>query len=57
MSRIASVAYPLTVYYDATCPLCVAEMGAMKARDTTDRLNLVDCSPQAFPKARRLARP
>jgi predicted DCC family thiol-disulfide oxidoreductase YuxK len=48
MNRIASVAYPLTVYYDATCPLCVAEMGAMKARDTTDRLNLVDCSPAGF---------
>lgn len=48
MSRIATDAYPLTVYYDATCPLCVAEMGAMKARDAAGRLNLVDCSPAGF---------
>ncbi|MET3496037.1 thiol-disulfide oxidoreductase DCC family protein [Variovorax boronicumulans] len=41
-------AYPLTVYYDATCPLCVAEMGAMKARDADGRLDLVDCSPAGF---------
>ena len=48
MSRIAVAAYPLTVYYDATCPLCVAEMGAMRARDAAGRLNLVDCSPLGF---------
>lgn len=48
MSRIATNAYPLTVYYDATCPLCVAEMEAMKARDATGRLHLVDCSPTGF---------
>jgi len=48
MSRIATNAYPLTVYYDGTCPLCVAEMGAMKARDAAGRLNLVDCSPTGF---------
>jgi predicted DCC family thiol-disulfide oxidoreductase YuxK len=40
--------YPLTVYFDATCPLCVAEMGAMRARDAAGRLNLVDCSPAGF---------
>jgi predicted DCC family thiol-disulfide oxidoreductase YuxK len=40
--------YPLTVFYDASCPLCAAEMGAMKARDTGDRLRLVDCSAPAF---------
>ncbi|MDQ0032523.1 putative DCC family thiol-disulfide oxidoreductase YuxK [Variovorax boronicumulans] len=48
MSRLAVAAYPLTVYYDATCPLCVAEMGAMRARDAAGRLNLVDCSPPGF---------
>lgn len=48
MTRIAPATYPLTVYYDATCPLCVAEMGAMRARDAAGRLNLVDCSPLGF---------
>ena len=48
MNRIALAAYPLTVYYDASCPLCVAEMGAMKARDADGRLDLVDCSPAGF---------
>lgn len=48
MSRLAVAAYPLTVYYDATCPLCVAEVGAMCARDTVGRLHLVDCSPLGF---------
>ncbi|ADU36058.1 thiol-disulfide oxidoreductase DCC family protein [Variovorax paradoxus] len=48
MTRIAPAIYPLTVYYDATCPLCVAEMGAMHARDAAGRLNLVDCSPLGF---------
>ena len=48
MRRIAPAIYPLTVYYDATCPLCVAEMGAMRARDAAGRLNLVDCSPLGF---------
>lgn len=48
MPSAALAAYPLTVYFDATCPLCVAEMGAMKARDAGGRLNLVDCSPADF---------
>jgi predicted DCC family thiol-disulfide oxidoreductase YuxK len=48
MSRPTAIAYPLTVYYDATCRLCTAEMGAMKARDAAARLVLVDCSPPDF---------
>jgi len=48
MPRIAATTYPLTAYYDATCPLCVAEMSAMRARDAGGRLNLVDCSPLGF---------
>jgi predicted DCC family thiol-disulfide oxidoreductase YuxK len=43
-----AVTYPLTVYYDATCPLCTAEMNAMKARDSAEHLKLVDCSPAGF---------
>ena len=45
MTRFAPATYPLTVYFDATCPLCTAEMGAMQARDSAKRLRLVDCSP------------
>ena len=48
MARIPLASYPLNVYYDATCPICVAEMGAMKARDADGRLNLIDCSPADF---------
>jgi predicted DCC family thiol-disulfide oxidoreductase YuxK len=43
--------YPLTVYYDASCPLCRAEMETLKARDDGDRLQLVDCSAAAFDAA------
>ena len=38
------LAYPLTVYYDASCPLCRTEMETLKARDADDLLYLVDCS-------------
>lgn len=48
MTRFAPATYPLTVYFDATCPLCTAEMGAMQARDSAKRLRLVDCSPIGF---------
>ncbi|MFM9921471.1 DUF393 domain-containing protein [Variovorax sp. H27-G14] len=41
-------AYPLTIYFDASCAICSAEMSHMKARDTTGRLQLVDCSAAAF---------
>ncbi len=36
------------MYYDASCPLCRAEMETLKARDDDDRLQLVDCSAPAF---------
>ena len=41
-------AYPITVYYDASCGLCRAEIEAMKSRDAADRLRLVDCSSADF---------
>jgi predicted DCC family thiol-disulfide oxidoreductase YuxK len=46
MSRLIS--YPLTVYYDASCPLCRAEMHALRDRDREGRLQLVDCSARDF---------
>lgn len=43
-----NVAWPLTVYYDGQCPLCVAEMSALKAHDPGDAFRLVDCSAPDF---------
>jgi len=40
--------YPLTVFYDASCPMCASEMHALKARDAEGRLALVDCSAADF---------
>lgn len=40
--------YPLTVFYDASCPLCVREMAALRTRDRHGRLELVDCSAPEF---------
>jgi predicted DCC family thiol-disulfide oxidoreductase YuxK len=44
-------AFPLTVYYDASCPLCRSEMETLKARDAGNVLRLVDCSASAFNEA------
>lgn len=38
----------LTVYYDASCPLCASEMQAIKERDADAVLTMVDCSPADF---------
>jgi predicted DCC family thiol-disulfide oxidoreductase YuxK len=43
-----SFSYPLTIYYDHSCPLCRQEMFALKEYDLQERLHLVDCSPADF---------
>lgn len=40
--------YPLTIFYDASCPMCAREMRGLKARDRGGRLELVDCSAPDF---------
>jgi predicted DCC family thiol-disulfide oxidoreductase YuxK len=40
--------YPLTVFYDASCPLCANEMHALRDLDTSGHLELVDCSAPDF---------
>ena len=42
-----TIRYPLTVFYDASCPMCAAEMEALQDRDR-ERLELVDCSAPDF---------
>lgn len=39
---------PLTVYFDASCPMCHSEMLNIKAHDTRGHLHLVDCSAPEF---------
>lgn len=40
--------YPLRIYYDASCPLCRAELHSLKTRDEAEALELVDCSGSGF---------
>jgi predicted DCC family thiol-disulfide oxidoreductase YuxK len=39
---------PLTIYYDASCPLCRKEMHALSDHDVRAQLQLVDCSSPGF---------
>lgn len=41
-------AYPLTLYYDASCPLCNAEMSNLMLRNDAGRLAFVDASADGF---------
>lgn len=43
-----SIAYPLRIYYDQSCPLCAREMHALKRHDRHARIELVDCSVAGF---------
>ena len=40
--------YPLTVFYDGSCPLCASEMRALRKREHHGRLEFVDCSAPKF---------
>ena len=44
----AAARFPLTIFYDASCPMCAGEMQALKSRDAQGRLILVDCSTADF---------
>ncbi|WP_087724929.1 thiol-disulfide oxidoreductase DCC family protein [Pandoraea sp. PE-S2T-3] len=41
----------LTVYFDGNCPICVREIGQLRARDRAKRLAFVDISAPAFDPA------
>jgi predicted DCC family thiol-disulfide oxidoreductase YuxK len=40
--------YPLTLYYDASCPLCLSEITNLRWRDFHGRLQFVDVSQVDF---------
>jgi predicted DCC family thiol-disulfide oxidoreductase YuxK len=44
MEAYMNTVYPLTLYYDSSCPLCNQEMTRLKQHDQADNLKLVDCS-------------
>ncbi len=46
-----TAAWPLVIYYDASCPLCREEMHALKAYDHAGRLQLRDASLPGFSDA------
>ena len=48
MNAEMNITYPLTIYYDASCPLCSAEMHTIKETDFDNKLILVDCSADSF---------
>lgn len=43
-----TVSYPLRIYADVACPLCRTEMAGLCARDPGARLQVLDCSVEAF---------
>jgi len=40
--------FPLTIYFDASCPLCNSEVKNIELHDVHEQLVLVDCSAQSF---------
>lgn len=46
-----NTAFPLTVFFDASCALCSSEMQNIKLNDSDDQLVLVDCSASDFDDA------
>ena len=45
------VVFPLTVYYDAACPLCASEIHTLRDRAPAGSFVLVDCSAPDFDDA------
>lgn len=51
MEKIMRSVHPLTVYFDASCPICHSEILNIKAHDACGHLQLVDCSAPGFDDA------
>jgi predicted DCC family thiol-disulfide oxidoreductase YuxK len=48
MPATAPSPYPLTLYYDAACPMCHSEMQNLMLRNRADQLRFVDVSAPGF---------
>ena len=46
--HLPTLAWPVQVYFDASCRLCAAEMHNLRVRDQAQRLRFVDCSAPGF---------
>ena len=44
----SSIHYPLTLFFDSTCPLCAAEMRQLRSLDTAGRLCFADIYAEDF---------
>ncbi len=44
-----NIAFPLTIYYDHSCPLCRLEITELAALDQHKQFTMVDCSSSDFP--------
>jgi predicted DCC family thiol-disulfide oxidoreductase YuxK len=49
-------AAPVQVFYDGSCPLCTAEIGYYRQRDTSCAVSFVDVSSDQFSEDERLSR-
>ncbi|MGB3068578.1 MAG: DUF393 domain-containing protein [Ottowia sp.] len=43
-----SIQFPLTLYYDASCRFCNAEMTNLMLRNTQNRLRFINCADPGF---------
>jgi predicted DCC family thiol-disulfide oxidoreductase YuxK len=43
-----AVSFPLTMYYDHSCPLCRQEVDLLRGQNHENNLAFVDCSPTDF---------
>ena len=46
--HLPALAWPVQVYFDASCRMCAAEMHNLRVRDHAQRLRFVDCSTPGF---------
>jgi predicted DCC family thiol-disulfide oxidoreductase YuxK len=50
--KMKSQPYPLTLFYDAACPVCALEMDELRVRDRAGRLVFVDIGAPGFDASR-----
>jgi predicted DCC family thiol-disulfide oxidoreductase YuxK len=43
-----NVTYPLTIFFDASCPVCAHEVALLQRYDVNKSLAFIDCSPAQY---------